>query len=80
MAGILADAAEKEYEGELRVAPGAFRIPRSITVRKASVRQGEETVSLSIDASLARCLPPDGTWVRVKAVRKYITAFEVRHG
>ena len=80
MAGILADEAEAEYEGVLRLSPGAFQIPKSIAVRKVNIRQEEETVSLNIDARLARHLPPDGTPVRVITVRKYITAFEVRHG
>ena len=80
MAGILADETEAEYEGVLRLSPGAFQIPKSIAVRKVSIQQDEDNISLNIDARLARRLPPDGTSVRVMTVRKYITAFEVRHG
>ena len=79
MAGILADETETEYEGLLRLTPGAFQIPKSIAVRKVNIRQDEETVSLNIDASLARRLPSEGTHIRVLTVRKYITAFEVLH-
>ena len=78
--GILADETEVEYEGVLRLSHGTFQIPKSIAVRKVNIRQEEETVSLNIDARLARRLPLDGTSVRVMTVRKYITAFEVRHG
>lgn len=80
MAGILRDATEVEYEGFLRLSPGAFRIPKSISIRKLSIRQDEENISLNIDARLACRLPPDGTSVRVMTVRKYVTAFEVRNG
>lgn len=82
MAGILTDEAEKteEYEGILRLSPGSFQIPKSIVVRKATLTNGEESVTLSIDAALARRLPPDGSLVRVQTVRKYITGYEVLHG
>ena len=65
------------YEGVLTVSGGAFRIPKSITVKKAAIATGEETVRLNLDASLAGRMPPDGTKVRVLTVRQYITAFEV---
>lgn len=81
MAGILADEAEKteEYEGVMRIFPGAFQIPRSIIVRRATLTNSEESVTLSLDAALARRLPPDGAFVRVQTVRKYITGCEVLH-
>ena len=78
MAGILTEEAA-EYEGVLRLSPGAFQIPRSIAVRRATLTNGEESVTLSIDAALARRLPPDGSLVRVQTVRKYITGYEVLH-
>lgn len=82
MAGILADEAEKteEYEGTLRLSPGAFQIPKSIAVRKVTLTNGEESVTLSIDAAYARLLPPDGSFLQVQTVRKYITGYEVLHG
>ena len=82
MAGILADEAEKteEFEGLLRLSPGAFQIPKSIAVRRATLTNSEESTSLTVDASLARRLPPDGSRVRVQTVRKYITGYEVFHG
>ena len=81
-AGILADETEKteEYEGTLRLSPGAFQIPKSIVVRRATLINGEESVTLSIDAAYARRLPPDGSFLRVQTVRKYITGYEVLHG
>lgn len=80
-AGILADETEKteEYEGTLRLSPGAFQIPKSIAVRRATLINGEESVTLSIDAAYARRLPPDGSFLRVQTVRKYITGYEVLH-
>ena len=78
MAGIIAEEAT-EYEGVLRLSPGAFQIPRSIAVRRATLTNGEESVTLSIDAALARRLPPDGSFVRVQTARKYITGYEVLH-
>ena len=78
IAGIIAEETT-EYEGVLRLSPGAFQIPRSIAVRRATLTNGEESVTLSIDAALARRLPPDGSLVRVQTVRKYITGYEVLH-
>ena len=78
IAGIIAEEAA-EYEGVLRLSPGAFQIPRSIAVRRATLTNGEESVTLSIDAALARRLPPDGSFVRVQTARKYITGYEVLH-
>ena len=76
IAGIIAEETT-EYEGVLRLSPGAFQIPRSIAVRRATLTNGEESVTLSIDAALARRLPPDGSLVRVQTVRQYITGYEV---
>ena len=79
IAGIIAEETT-EYEGVLRLSPGAFQIPKSILVRRATLTNGEESVTLSIDAALARRLPPEGSLLRVQTVRKYITGYEVLHG
>ena len=78
IAGIITEEST-DYEGVLRLSPGAFQIPKSILVRRATLTNGEESVTLSIDAALARRLPPDGSLVRVQTVRKYITGYEVLH-
>lgn len=78
IAGIITEESA-EYEGVLRLSPGAFQIPRSIAVRRATLTNGEESVTLSIDAGLARRLPPNGSLVRVQTVRKYVTGYEVLH-
>ena len=52
-------------------------LPRSIAVRRALLTENGETTALSLNARLARRMPPDGTRVRVRTVRRYITAFEV---
>lgn len=64
-------------EGVLTVEKESLSLPRSITVRRAHLTQNGETAALSLNARLARRMPPDGTRVRVKTVRRYITAFEV---
>ena len=78
IAGIKAEEST-DYEGVLRLSPGAFQIPKSILVRRATLTNDEESVTLSIDAAFARRLPPDGSFLRVQTVRKYITGYEVLH-
>lgn len=63
-------------EGMLQLQEACFRIPKSITVRKASLETQEGTLSLSVCASLAWQLP-QGKRLRVWAVRSYIIAYEV---
>ena len=75
MEGIL-NGAEENWEGRLTVSPATFRIPKSIVIRKVRLTDGEEKVSLNVDARFAKGLPKNGSWVRVKTVRKYITAVE----
>lgn len=75
MAGML--TAEPEiYEGVLTLHRESFHIPKSITVRKASLHTGEDALTLNVSASLSRQLP-QGKRLRVWTVRKYITAYEV---
>lgn len=75
MAGMLA-AEPETHEGALTLHRETFRIPKSITVRKASLHTSEGDLTLNVSASLARQLP-QGKRLRVWAVRKYITAYEV---
>jgi hypothetical protein len=75
-AGIAAGEGE-EYRGVLFVERDAFAIPRGITVKKAYLEESGERILLQADAGRAARLPANGTRVRVTAVRKYITAFEV---
>ena len=70
---------EEEIEGSLSLSPAAFQIPKGIVARKVSLAvEGEEDArKLNIDDRLVKKLPTDGTRVRVRAVRKFITAIEV---
>ena len=76
MEGIL-NGPEEMAEGRLTVSPVTFRIPKSIVICKAALTSGEETKTLNVDARLAKTLPKNGSHVRIKTVRKYITAVEV---
>lgn len=76
MEGILREQ-EEVHEGVFTLQPGAFRIPRSIAVRSASITSEEDSLPLHISAALARQLPPSGTRLRVWTVRKFIVAYEV---
>ena len=70
---------EEEWKGVLSLSPAAFQIPKGIVARKVtlSVEGEEEPRKLNIDDRLVKKLPTDGTRVRVRAVRKFITAIEV---
>lgn len=70
---------EEELEGRLSLSPAAFQIPKGILARKISlaVEGEEEPRKLNIDDRLVKKLPSDGTRVRVRTVRKFITAIEV---
>ena len=70
---------EEEWEGTLSLSPAAFQIPKGILARKVtlSVEGEEEPRKLNIDDRLVKKLPTDGTRVRVRAVRKFITGIEV---
>ena len=68
---------EEELEGNLTLTRDAFQIPKGILVRKAMLTQEDETRTLNLDARYVQQLPPPGTRVRVRIVRKFITAIEV---
>lgn len=76
MAGIR-QGEKTEHSGVLTVSPAELTLPRSITVRKVTLSGDEGELALTLNARLARRMPPNGSRVRVSAVRKYITAFEV---
>lgn len=76
MDGILRGE-QAEFSGVLTVAPGEIALPRSISVKKAVLEENGKEVPLTLNARMARRMPPNGTRVRVTAVRRYITAFEV---
>lgn len=78
MAGILKEQAAEEYEGVLTLLPDEFQIPRGIRVRRGTLDDGNGTVSLRLDARFTRQLPA-GQRLRVRAVRQFITGFEVLH-
>ena len=71
------DGEEKELEGSIALSPAAFQIPKGILARKVSLAAEDETHMLNVDDRLVKKLPPDGTRVRVRVVRKFITAIEV---
>lgn len=71
-------SAESEiHEGVLTIHKESFRIPKSVTVRKATLATAEGPLALSVSAALVPQLPKSGTSVRVTTVRKYITGYEV---
>ena len=72
----LQKGAVEVYTGVLMVSGESFRIPHSVTVRKVLL-EGDESVSLNVVADKARQLPKNGTRIRITAVRRYITAWEV---
>ena len=70
-------APEEECAGRLSLSPMAFQIPRGILIRKVTLRSGEDSRPLSLNARFARRLPPEGSFVRVKTAANLITAIEV---
>lgn len=76
MKGILSGKEEK-YTGVLQRTGDSYSIPKSVTVKKVALVNGEERTLLHADSAVARLLPPDGERVRVTAVRKFITGYEV---
>ena len=77
MKSILNGEEEEEMEGRLSLTPAAFQIPKGILVRKAALDTEGETRALNLDARFVKKMPPEGTRVRVRVVRKFITAIEV---
>lgn len=76
MAGILACKEGETLEGKLTVSPDGFQIPKSIVVHKAALTDGENTLTLNVNEQAMGKLPPNGTRVRLRAVRRYITGIE----
>ena len=74
--GMLAEE-PRISEGVLTLHRETFRIPKSITVRKATLATDGGDLSLSVSAGLARQLPRDGVRLRIWTVRRFITAYEV---
>ena len=75
--GGMFSAPSETYEGVLTIHKDSFRIPKSVTVCKATLETAEGPVSLSVSAGLVRQLPQNGAALRVTTVRKYITGYEV---
>lgn len=75
MAGMFTQE-EECFEGVLELHREYLHIPKSVTVRKATLHTDEGDVALSVCAGLSRSLPR-GKRVKVLAVRKFITAYEV---
>lgn len=74
--GILAEESQLQ-EGVLTLHPDSFRIPGSITVRKATLLTADGPVALNVSARLVRKLPGSSAHLRVWTVRRFITAYEV---
>lgn len=64
-------------EGALSVSPMVFRIPKSIEIQKVTLRNNEDETMLSVNCRYASNLPANGSVVRVKAAKGYITEAEV---
>jgi len=75
--GGMFSAESEAYEGTLTVHRESFHIPKSVTVRKATLETADGPLSLSVSAGLVHKLPKNGSTVRVTTVRKYITGYEV---
>ena len=66
------------YSGILRLDKTVLQIPRSIAIQKVYLENGEEPVTLSLNARYASRLPLNGTRVAVLAAHKYVIAYEVQ--
>ena len=75
--GGMFSAPAETLEGVLTIHKESFRIPKSVTVRKATLETAEGPLSLNISAGLLHKMPKNGTRVRLTAVRRYITGCEV---
>ena len=64
-------------EGRFTLTDAAFRIPKSVRVRAISLETEEGTQALNLDEEWTGFAPPDGSLVRVRAARKFITGIEV---
>lgn len=73
----LAQLEPETREGRLFMTESAFRIPRSVRIRKVRLETENESLSLNLNERLAHRMPPDGSRVRVETARKFITGVEV---
>ena len=64
-------------EGTFTLTSASFQIPKSVRVCTVLLDTGEGTLSLNLDEAWTGFAPPDGSLVRVQAVRKFITGIEV---
>lgn len=76
MLGVMAGE-EEMFAGVLKRTGETFAIPKSVTVKKMTLTDGENKMLFHADSAVARQLPPDGTKVRLCTVRKFITGYEV---
>ncbi len=75
MAHILKE--EKEcFEGDISVSPMEFQIPKSISIRKVTLTDGENIETFSVNSRFAHLLPKNGR-VRVSHAKGYVTGIEV---
>jgi len=74
--GGMTTGTEEELEGVLTLLPETFRIPKSVTVRRATLDTPQGPVSLSVSAALSRQLPT-GVPLRVLTVRRFVAGYEV---
>lgn len=65
------------FEGALSVSPMVFWIPKSIEIQKVTLRNNEDETMLSVNCRYASNFPANGSVVRVKAAKGYITEAEV---
>ena len=63
-------------EGEISVSPMEFPIPKSISIRKVTLKDGEDTQTFSVNSRFVNLLPKSGR-VRVQHAKGYITGIEV---
>jgi len=63
-------------EGEISVSPMEFPIPKSISIRKVTLKDGEDTQTFSVNSRFVNLLPKSGR-VRVQSAKGYITGIEV---
>lgn len=63
-------------EGEISLSPMEFPIPKSISIRKVTLKDGEDTQTFSVNSRFVNLLPKSGR-VRVQSAKGYITGIEV---
>ena len=73
----LAAVEPESREGLFFLDSDVFRIPKSVRVRKVRLETDDDTLSLNLNDKLTDKMPPDGSRVRVRIARKFITGLEV---